>query len=74
MARVYPFPLGNRFFFDTTYLPGSITLDLFGHQVEVLPRTLILNFEERPWVEGELIELRPEESLASKATLETPQP
>lgn len=67
-------PFGQPIFFDTTYLPGSITLDLFGHQVEILPRTLILNFEERPWVEGELIELRPEESLASKATLETTQP
>ena len=53
-------PFGEILFFDTTYLPGTLTLELFGHEVEMMPRTLVLNFEEHPWVSGEEIVLTPE--------------
>ncbi len=59
-------PFGETIFFDTTYLPGSVTFDLFGHEVEVLPRTLILNFNEHPWKVGELIRLKPEDAWTRK--------
>ncbi|MBE7500855.1 MAG: hypothetical protein HS113_11215 [Verrucomicrobiales bacterium] len=50
-------PFGRVKFFDTTFLPGTVTFDLFGHEIELLPRTLILNGQEHPWRSGERIEL-----------------
>src|SRR5437879_13692919 len=35
-----PVPFGRVKFEDLTYLPGSVAFDLFGHEVELLPRTL----------------------------------
>ncbi|MDG1890577.1 MAG: hypothetical protein P8L18_04635 [Verrucomicrobiota bacterium] len=61
-------PFGKPVFFDTTFLPGSVTLDLYGHEVEVLPRTLIVNFKELPWVSGQQHSLAPEEAWSVKAT------
>jgi len=60
-------PFGKPLFFDTTYLPGSVTLDLFGHEVEVLPRTLFLNFKEHAWKSGEQIRLLPEQAWSRQA-------
>ena len=34
------------------YLPGTLTFDFFGHQVELLPRVLIIDKEEHPWQSG----------------------
>lgn len=42
-------PFGRVVFLDTTFLPGTVTLELFGHQVELLPRVLILDKQEEPW-------------------------
>ena len=53
-------PFGDILFFDTTYLPGTVTLDLFGHEIEIMGRTLILNFQEHPWQSGEQVTLKPE--------------
>ncbi len=44
-----PTPYGRVRFHDLTYLPGTITLDLFGHEVEMLPRALFLNTREVAW-------------------------
>jgi hypothetical protein len=52
-------PYGRVRFHDLTYLPGTITLDLFGHEVEMLPRTLFVNTKEAPWRNGSLIVLAP---------------
>lgn len=65
-------PFGKPMFYDTTYLPGSITMDLYGHEVEVLPRTLILNFKEKPWKSGEVISLTPAEAWSNKVEIVTP--
>lgn len=54
-------PFGKLIFFDTTYLPGTLTLELFGHQIEMMQRTLILNFQEHPWRSKEEITLLPNE-------------
>lgn len=56
-ARVAAVPFGRVKFLDTTVLPGTVTLDLFGHEIELLPRTLIVNKREHPWRNGERLEL-----------------
>jgi hypothetical protein len=36
-------------FQDPTFLPGTVTMRLFGHQIELLPRVLTIDREEYPW-------------------------
>ena len=57
-----PIPFGKVKFEDLTYLPGSVAFDFFGHEVELLPRTLYLNKREIPWT-GAVHELKPDEKL-----------
>ena len=45
-------PFGEILMQDPLYLPGSVTMRLFGHQIEVLPRTLIIDQSERAWQTG----------------------
>jgi hypothetical protein len=45
-------PFGRVRFHDLTYLPGTITLDVYGHEIELLPRTLVLNTREVGWTNG----------------------
>ena len=45
----YPVPFGSCVFMDTTFLPGTVTLELFGHEIELLPRVLVLDRQEHPW-------------------------
>jgi hypothetical protein len=58
-------PFGKVKFEDLTYLPGTVTLELFGHEVELLPRTLYLNRQPHSWKSGEIITLRSEDKPAS---------
>lgn len=48
-------PFGQMQMQDALYLPGTITLRLSGHLIEVLPRTLIVDKTEHPWKAGEEI-------------------
>jgi hypothetical protein len=50
-------PFGRVKFLDTTFLPGTVTFDLFGHELELLPRTLIVDKREHPWRSGARLEL-----------------
>ena len=50
-------PFGKVVFFDTTFLPGTVTFELFGHEIELLPRTLVINFKEVPWKSGTTFQL-----------------
>ena len=52
-------PFGRRIHEDLTSLPGVETLDLFGHEIELLPRTLVVNRTEVPWKSEMVIELGP---------------
>ena len=56
----YAMPFGRLFHADLTYLPGVVTFDLFAndsnathqgrrHEVELLPRGLVVNRTEYPW-------------------------
>jgi hypothetical protein len=62
-ARPVPFevPLGKCVFLDTTFFPGTVTLQCFGHEIEMIPRVLIVDHKEFPWNSGEIrVQARPE--------------
>jgi hypothetical protein len=46
----YDVPFGQCIFMDTTFLPGTVTFRLFGHEIELLPRVLIVDHQEHPWL------------------------
>ena len=54
-ARAVPFevPFGKCVFLDTTFLPGTVALNLFGHELQLLPRVLTIDHTEHPWVSDE---------------------
>lgn len=54
---VTPVPFGRVLYEDLTFLPGVVTLDLFGHEIELVPRTLMLNRKAIPWRSGAVIEV-----------------
>ena len=60
-ARTPPF--GRVKFDDLTVLPGTVTLEFAGHEVELLPRTLYLNRRPHAWQNGTTIILKPEDNL-----------
>jgi hypothetical protein len=51
-------PYGEMLLQDPLYLPGTITMRLFGHLVEVLPRTLVVDHQEHAWKAGEEVVIR----------------
>ena len=52
-------PFGRCVFMDTTFLPGTLTFELFGHEIELLPRVLIIDGREYPWRPNATINLGP---------------
>lgn len=58
-ARPVPFavPLGQCVFQDTTFLPGTVVLNLLGHEVQLIPRVLTIDGKEHSWNSGTLISL-----------------
>lgn len=52
-----PVPFGKVIYEDLTFLPGVVTFDLFGHEVELLPRVLIVNKREVAWASVPTVEL-----------------
>jgi hypothetical protein len=44
-----PVPFGELLYDDLMFMPGIITLDCFGHEVELSPRVLVLNRKTSPW-------------------------
>ena len=45
----YEVPFGKCVFMDTTFLPGTVTFQLFGHEIELLPRVLVIDRQEHAW-------------------------
>lgn len=45
----YDVPFGKCVFMDTTFLPGTIVFDLFGHEIQLIPRVLTVDKQEIPW-------------------------
>ena len=50
-------PFGEMIFQDPTFLPGTVTMRLFGHEIELLPRVLIVDKNEIPWRTGQTVEV-----------------
>ncbi len=59
--RPVPFevPFGKCVFMDTTFLPGTVSLQLFGHEIELVPRVLVIDRQEHPWLSESTITLHP---------------
>jgi hypothetical protein len=64
-------PFGRVLYLDTTFLPGSVVFDLFGNEVELLPRVLVLNKREIPWQSDVTFELA-ERSGPGRSPARTP--
>lgn len=54
-----PVPFGRLLYQDLTFLPGVLTFDFYGHEIEILPRVLVVNKREFPWQSGTTIDLWP---------------
>ena len=54
-----PVPFGKVIYEDLTFLPGVVTFDLFGHEIEVLPRALVVNKKLVQWRSGMSVDLWP---------------
>ena len=63
----YELPFGKCVFMDTTFQPGTVTFQLFGHEIELLPRTLVLDRQEHAWQSGEIIALTAQPSTNAQA-------
>lgn len=70
-ARMVPFdvPYGRVIFLDTTFLPGTVTMQLFGHEIELLPRVLVLDQSEHPWLPGKVIHVAPAKTQPSSGSV-----
>lgn len=44
-----PLPFGTNAFDDLMYLPGTVVLHCFGHEIQMLPRALFLDRKEYAW-------------------------
>ena len=62
-----PVPFGRLAYDDLMSQPGSVALDCFGHVIELLPRTLGLNGESKPWRSGDEFTLGPTNKLSAEA-------
>ncbi len=52
--RQTPFdvPFGKCVFEDLTFLPGTVTFRVYGHEIELLPRVLVVDQKENEWRSG----------------------
>jgi hypothetical protein len=50
-------PFGEMLYQDPTFLPGTVTMRVFDHQIELLPRILTIDKKEYPWNGGGSLEL-----------------
>ncbi len=59
---------GEVIYEDLTFLPGVITFNIFGHEIELMPRVLVVNRRELPWQSGAVIDLWPTNKPAAPLT------
>jgi hypothetical protein len=64
----YPVPFGECIFQDLLFQPGTVTLRLFGHEIQMIPRTLTIDRVEQPWKNGETITVKTPKPNAPVAT------
>ena len=56
-GRPSPFelPFGKCVFIDALYMPGTAACEIFGHEIQLMPRVLTIDKVERPWRSNEKI-------------------
>lgn len=59
-ARQVPFdvPFGQCIFLETTFLPGTVTLRMEGHEIELLPKALVVDRLRYAWEANKVVEVR----------------
>ena len=74
-ARPVPFdvPFGKCVFLDTLSLPGTVVLDLFGHEVQLLPRVLVIDRVEQAWRSASTLIVPARDRATETRTAPTPQ-
>jgi hypothetical protein len=65
-------PFGTCVFMDTTFLPGTLTFQLFEHEIELLPRVLIIDQQEHPWLSNSKTTVHPVRNSAQRSTGHNP--
>jgi hypothetical protein len=65
----YDVPFGQCLFMDTTFLPGTLAFNLFGHQVQLLPRTLTIDRQDYPWRSETTLAITNVPVLTNKTTI-----
>ena len=58
-----PIPFGRKKFEDLTYLPGTLAFDFFGHEIEFMPRTMVINLQEVPWTNHSILNLTGDQKI-----------
>lgn len=48
-ATPFTLPFGQCVFMDLTSLPGTLVFEMFGHEIQLLPRVLTIDQREYPW-------------------------
>lgn len=58
-GRAVPFdlPFGKCVFLDPLFLPGSVACEIYGHQIQIMPRVLTIDGIEHPWISAGVISL-----------------
>ena len=62
-------PFGRVIYEDLRSMPGVVTFDFFGHEIELRPRVLVINRKQIPWTSHQVTKL----SLKDKPA-EPPKP
>ena len=52
-------PVGQCLFEDLTFLPGTVTLNVAGVDIQMLPRVLTLGTNEIPWRKARIVQVEP---------------
>jgi hypothetical protein len=63
----YEVPFGRCVFMDLSSLPGTVTFELLGHEIQLLPRVLIIDRQEYPWRRDAAITLSPASATPNRA-------
>jgi hypothetical protein len=45
----FDLPFGRCIFEDTTFQPGTVVMELFGHEIQLMPRVLTIDKKEITW-------------------------
>ena len=58
--KSFPVPFGECIYQDLMFLPGIVTMNLLNHEIELMPRTLVIDKKEVAWsTPGAQITLQP---------------